>query len=170
MSQWSTSTGGDGNFYGTTEYNGFNNYVGYVGFGTVFKITTNEALTTLYAFGSVTNANGNLVDGANPSGQLALGRDGSFYGTTSFTVFRLTIVPEFRAVTLANNMLNLTWSTEAGRTYQLQVQFRLEFEQLDQPQHQPHRHGSVPQRHRLPHQRPAALLPPSARAVSTSGR
>jgi uncharacterized repeat protein (TIGR03803 family) len=55
------------------------------------------------------------------------GSDGNFYGTTSQggtnglgTVFRLTIVPEFQAVTLTNNMLNLTWSTEAGTTYQLQ--------------------------------------------------
>jgi uncharacterized repeat protein (TIGR03803 family) len=55
------------------------------------------------------------------------GSDGSFYGTTSSggaggvgTVFRLTIVPEFQAVTLTNNMLSLAWSTEAGGTYQLQ--------------------------------------------------
>ena len=36
------------------------------------------------------------------------------------TVFRLTIVPEFQAVTLTNSTLSLTWSTEAGGTYQLQ--------------------------------------------------
>jgi len=35
-------------------------------------------------------------------------------------VFRLTIVPEFQAVTLTNGTLSLTWSTEAGGTYQLQ--------------------------------------------------
>jgi hypothetical protein len=29
-------------------------------------------------------------------------------------------VPEFQAVTLTNNTLSLTWSTEAGGTYQLQ--------------------------------------------------
>ena len=33
---------------------------------------------------------------------------------------RLTIVPEFQAVALTNNTLSLTWSTEAGGTYQLQ--------------------------------------------------
>jgi hypothetical protein len=33
---------------------------------------------------------------------------------------RLTIVPEFQAVTLANGVLGLTWSTGAGGTYQLQ--------------------------------------------------
>ena len=36
------------------------------------------------------------------------------------TVFRLTIVPEFQAVTLTNGTLSLTWSTEAGGTYQVQ--------------------------------------------------
>ena len=29
-------------------------------------------------------------------------------------------MPEFQAVTLTNSTLNLTWSTEAGGTYQLQ--------------------------------------------------
>jgi hypothetical protein len=29
-------------------------------------------------------------------------------------------VPEFQAATLTNSTLNLTWSTEAGGTYQLQ--------------------------------------------------
>jgi uncharacterized repeat protein (TIGR03803 family) len=60
---------------------------------------------------------------------LVQGSDGSFYGTTigdgpnaggAGTVFRLTIVPEFQAVTLTNGTLSLTWSTEAGGTYQLQ--------------------------------------------------
>jgi hypothetical protein len=36
------------------------------------------------------------------------------------TVFRLTIVSEFQAVTLTNGTLGLTWSTEVGGTYQLQ--------------------------------------------------
>lgn len=62
--------GTDGNFYGTT-YSGGTNF----GFGTVFKISTNGALTTLYAF-----TGGN--DGANPQGKLTQGSDGSFYGTT----------------------------------------------------------------------------------------
>ena len=88
--------------------------------GTVFKISANGALTSLYSFtgGSA---------GANPQAGLVQGSDGSFYGTTfsgglggAGTVFRLTIVPEFQAVTLVNNMLNLTWSTEAGGSYKLQ--------------------------------------------------
>ena len=87
--------------------------------GTVFKISANGALTSLYSFtgGSA---------GANPQAGLVQGSDCSFYGTTfsgglggAGTVFRLTIVPEFQAVTLVNNMLNLTWSTEAGGSYKL---------------------------------------------------
>jgi uncharacterized repeat protein (TIGR03803 family) len=78
--------GSDGNFYGITEYGG-NNYVGpFTGNGTVFKITTNGILTTLFLFGG--------TNGALPSGGLALGSDGLFYGTTfnatNGTVFNIT--------------------------------------------------------------------------------
>jgi hypothetical protein len=59
--------------------------------------------------------------------RLVQDSDGRFYGTAeqggtdgAATIFRLTIVPKFQAVTLANNTLSLTWSTEAGGTYQLQ--------------------------------------------------
>jgi uncharacterized repeat protein (TIGR03803 family) len=72
--------GSDGNFYGTTA--GFFNFYGYTsGHGTVFKISTNGALTSLYSFGSVQDTNGIALDGANPNG-LVQGSDGSFYGTT----------------------------------------------------------------------------------------
>ena len=86
----------------------------------MFKITTIGALTSLYSF------TGNS-DGAYPLTGLALGSDGNFYGTTKYggtnnlgTVFRLTIVPVFQAVTLTNGARILTWSVEAGGTYQLQ--------------------------------------------------
>jgi uncharacterized repeat protein (TIGR03803 family) len=198
--------GSDGYFYGTTYAGGTNNVLP-GGCGTVFKISSNGALTSLYSFGSVLDANGVPLDGANPVAGLVQGSDGNFYGTTgstvfqmtpagelttlaSFgspsalvqgsdgyfygttsstvfkistngalttlcglggqvgeypgaglvqgsdgnlygttddggpggagTVFRLTIVPEFQAVTLTNRTLSLTWSTEAGGTYQLQ--------------------------------------------------
>ena len=64
-------------------------------------------------------------DSTEPN-ELVQGRAGNFYGTTvnggqggAGTVFRLTIVPEFQAVTLTNGTLSLTWSTEAGGRYQL---------------------------------------------------
>jgi uncharacterized repeat protein (TIGR03803 family) len=111
--------GSDGNFYGTTGSGGTNSY------GTVFKITPNGALTSLYSF-----TNG--IDGSRPECPLVQGSDGSFYGTSSSggfggagTIFRLTIMPEFQAVTLTNSTLSLTWSTEAGGRYQLQCNSNL---------------------------------------------
>ena len=47
-------------------------------YGTVFKISTNGALTSLYSF-----TGGN--DGANPEAGLVQGSDGNFYGTTYAT-------------------------------------------------------------------------------------
>jgi uncharacterized repeat protein (TIGR03803 family) len=74
--------GGDGYFYGTTEFSAFDGF-DYVGFGTVFKISPNGALITLYSFGSARDTNGDSLDGANPSTGLVQGADGNFYGTTS---------------------------------------------------------------------------------------
>ena len=69
----------DGSFYGTTAFGGnpsecpvFN------GCGTVFKITSGGALTTLYTFCSQTGC----TDGAVPFLGLAQGVDGNFYGAT----------------------------------------------------------------------------------------
>jgi uncharacterized repeat protein (TIGR03803 family) len=115
----------DGDFYGTTPYGGSN------GEGTVFKINTNGTLTTLHAFGSVTNASGVALDGANPVGELVQGSDGYFYGTTEGggvdgmgTVFRLAVVvaaaPMFQGAVLTGSALMLTWSTAVGGMYQLQ--------------------------------------------------
>lgn len=75
--------GSDGDLYGTTANGGAN------GSGTVFKITSVGALTTLHSF--------NSSDGAQPVAPLVLGADGAFYGTTaggglygSGTVFKIT--------------------------------------------------------------------------------
>jgi uncharacterized repeat protein (TIGR03803 family) len=62
--------GSDGNFYGTTSLGGG----GTNDFGTVFQISPNGVLTSLYSF-----TNGN--DGADPVAGLVQGSDGNFYGT-----------------------------------------------------------------------------------------
>ncbi|HET9407465.1 MAG TPA: choice-of-anchor tandem repeat GloVer-containing protein [Candidatus Sulfotelmatobacter sp.] len=81
----------DGNFYGTTASGGvsFGNSPG----GTIFKITPEGTLTTIYEFCSQPNC----ADGDQPTAGLALGTDGNFYGTTTFgganregSVFRIT--------------------------------------------------------------------------------
>jgi uncharacterized repeat protein (TIGR03803 family) len=97
--------GTDGDFYGTTTSGG-------TGFensgGTVFKITSSGALTTLYSFCSKTNC----ADGMNPEAGLVQASDGNFYGTTNQggtnsvcaggcgTVFRIT--PAGKLTTLHN--------------------------------------------------------------------
>ena len=116
--------GRDGNLYGTTEYTsvrgGPQQGFYYCGAGTVFKTSTTGALTTLYAFGSITNANGDLLDGASPCAALVQGSDGSFYGTTwgggaytNGTVFRLTIVPDPQLTIIPSGpYVILTWPTD----------------------------------------------------------
>lgn len=78
-----------GNFYGTASDGGPN------GGGTIFRITPNGTLTTLYGF----CAQPNCTDGASPEAGLIQGSDGNFYGTTQFggdcltscgTVFKVT--------------------------------------------------------------------------------
>jgi uncharacterized repeat protein (TIGR01451 family) len=89
--------GPDGNFYGTTYAGGAN------GNGTVFQVTTNGTLTTLYSFSVLTN--GINPDGAQPQASLTLGPDGNFYGTaygggtTGFgTVFKVSTNGTFSTV------------------------------------------------------------------------
>ncbi len=82
--------GADGSFYGTTANGGTTVDSDGFGCGTIFKVTTNGILTTLYAF-----TDGG--DGENPFTPLVLGPDGNFYGATSGgstnnsgTIFRMT--------------------------------------------------------------------------------
>jgi len=63
---------GSGNIYGTAQLGGLH------GRGTIFEITPEGALTTLYNF----CAQPNCSDGNDPWGGLVQGNDGSFYGTT----------------------------------------------------------------------------------------
>ena len=74
----------DGNFYGTT-ISGGTDYL-----GTVFQLTPQGGLTTVYRFG--------YADGASPVAGVVQGSDGDLYGTTLQggayelgTVFRLTL-------------------------------------------------------------------------------
>ena len=83
--------GGDGNFYGTTQQGGLTNLNGGLGLGTVFKITSQGTLTTLYQFGGL------ATDGTDPVDALVQCSDGDFYGTTEGggtnnygTVFKIT--------------------------------------------------------------------------------
>ena len=76
--------GTDGNFYGTT-YTGGADYN-----GTIYKITPNGALTTLYSFYP--------ANGSQPGTTLVPAPGGNFYGTTNQggtsndgTVFRFTL-------------------------------------------------------------------------------
>ena len=61
--------GPDGSFYGTTQGGGTTN-----SYGTIFKMTTGGALTTLVTFKG--------TNGVNPLDGLTLAPDGNFYGTT----------------------------------------------------------------------------------------
>jgi uncharacterized repeat protein (TIGR03803 family) len=67
--------GGDGEFYGTTVRTGaFDRGSG--ADGTIFKISSDGLLQTLYRFGT------SATDGATPKCSLVEGLDGNFYGTT----------------------------------------------------------------------------------------
>jgi uncharacterized repeat protein (TIGR03803 family) len=61
----------DGNFYGTTYTGGVN------GYGTVFRVTSAGALTTLHSF--------DKTDGGYPQAGLVQGTDGDLYGVTTGT-------------------------------------------------------------------------------------
>jgi len=82
-------SGTDNNLYGTTQNKGTTASSG-AGSGTVFKMSLTGSLTTLYTFTG-------QDDGGEPSGTLATGTDGEFYGTTMVggtgnygTVFKIT--------------------------------------------------------------------------------
>jgi uncharacterized repeat protein (TIGR03803 family) len=72
--------GTDGTFYGTTYDGGISNATCSEGCGTIYKITSSGALTTLYSFCSLSNC----ADGHGPLGGIIQDTNGSFYGTTEF--------------------------------------------------------------------------------------
>jgi uncharacterized repeat protein (TIGR03803 family) len=67
-----------GNIYGATSQGGFN-CNNYRGCGTVYKITPQGGLTTLYLFCEL---KGNCVDGLYPQSPLTQDTDGTLYGST----------------------------------------------------------------------------------------
>ncbi len=71
----------DGNFYGSTSEGGkgTNCPDAKGGCGTIFRITSQGDLTTLYSF----CVESGCTNGFNPSGPMIQGVDGSFYGTNS---------------------------------------------------------------------------------------
>jgi len=113
--------GTDGNFYSTTESGGIANYPFLGSMGTAFRMTTNGVLTTLVFFCQ--------TNGANPTGGLALGTDGNFYGVTKGggtansdfpdgmgTVFRMTTNGALTTLFLFSptNGANPTWGLTLG--------------------------------------------------------
>jgi len=110
--------GNDGNFYGTT-YGG-----GPYGYGGIYKITPQGALTSLYLF-----TGGN--DGLSSYAALAQGNDGDFYGTTTQgggskddgVVFKLnaySTAPILASVTRSAGTIAFTWLGLPGQSYQAQ--------------------------------------------------
>jgi len=87
--------GGDGNFYGLTQAGGAS------GLGTVFKMTSGGAVTTLVEF---TGTSGNRL-GSNPIGALAYS-DGTLYGVTQFGG-TLDLGTVFRVATNGSSFLSL---------------------------------------------------------------
>jgi len=94
----------DGNFYGTTSAGGVSGVEPcyWEGCGTIFKVTPDGVLTTLYSF--CPNAP-DCPDGTTPTAGLVQATDGNFYGTTTSggsnnggTIFQIT--PSGRLTTL----------------------------------------------------------------------
>ena len=79
--------GADGNFYGSTLDGGLNTPACLGVCGTIFKLTPQGALTTLYTFCSQKNC----TDGFGPEPGLIQASNGNFYGTTlSGVIFEIT--------------------------------------------------------------------------------
>lgn len=106
--QWpgiaSLAQGPDGNLYGSTPSGGQSPVcTAFYGCGTIFRITPDGTLTTLYNFCAQTNCS----DGSGPVGGVTLGTDGNFYGTTEYgganeggTIFKIS--PRGALTTLYN--------------------------------------------------------------------
>jgi len=110
--------GSDGNFYGTTASGGAFTDQNGEGFGTVFKMTLDGTITTLYSFSG--------PDGKYPQGPgLAQDSDGNFYGAAypggpdSFgTIFKITpdggLTTVYGSAARMGRFLIAQWSERTG--------------------------------------------------------
>jgi uncharacterized protein (TIGR03437 family) len=102
--------GPDGNFYGTTGGGGVDNG----GCGTVYQLTPSGTITTLHSFNYD-------VDGCDPTSGLILASDGNLYGTTAFTIFKITLGGAFSLlytqVTGGPHLLNAMVQARDGNFY-----------------------------------------------------
>jgi len=110
----------DGALYGTTVFGGpTNGLPASPSLGTVFRMTTNGAFTSLVTFQG--------TDGSNPLASLVMGNDGNLYGTTSHggsggggTIFRIVLTPHLSGVAiLANGSKLITGTGPAASPFQL---------------------------------------------------
>jgi uncharacterized repeat protein (TIGR03803 family) len=118
--------GTDGAFYGTTYFGGtpFAPRLA-LGYGTVFRVSTNGTLTRLISLDSG-------LQGVSPMSGLTQAADGSLYGTTQRsgpngggTIFHLVpaVPPRFQTAALTSgtsNMFAFTWTASPGQTYVVQ--------------------------------------------------
>jgi uncharacterized repeat protein (TIGR03803 family) len=73
----------DGYFYGTTRFGGFSVAPYSFGDGTIFRMSCDGTVNTLYKFGNPTDTDSGIaVPGMHPTGQLIQRNDGFFYGVT----------------------------------------------------------------------------------------
>jgi uncharacterized repeat protein (TIGR03803 family) len=110
----------DGALYGTTLFGGPTNGLPVSpSQGTVFRITTNGAFTSLVTFQG--------TNGSNPMASLVMGNDGNLYGTTARggsggggTIFRLVLTPHLTALArLPNGNFVLTGTGPSGSPFRL---------------------------------------------------
>jgi uncharacterized repeat protein (TIGR03803 family) len=107
--------GTDGNFYGTTERGGDNDY------GTVFQITTNGVFTMLHSFTDLENGIESydaLMQATN--GNFYITCEGSGYSFNPGTIFRMTVPPVMQSITKTGSAWNFSWNGQTGQKYQLQ--------------------------------------------------
>jgi uncharacterized repeat protein (TIGR03803 family) len=79
----------DGSLYGTTIYGGTGTCTGTgIGCGVIFKLTPDNQFKILYNFQQTSGS-------INPINDLLLGYDGNFYGTTYYSIYKVTPEGDF---------------------------------------------------------------------------